>query len=459
MTDQVIEVPISSYKAKVVKVDTILPIEKADNLVCMMYNGYPFVVSKDVKVGDIVIVFPSDGQLSPEFCKENNLYSDSSLNKDTTKKGYFSTNRRIKAQTFRGQRSEGFVCSPFDFSYLGGKIEFNVGDEFSSLNNKLICEKYYTPQTKAKMAREGVSTKKKREVEYSLREHPDTPQLAYNLDKLPETGMVIITEKVHGTSARTGLVKVKRSNQNFLQKALSTLLRRKFETITSGYELVSGTKHTIINNRADITTPGNTDSYRWDWHNFFSGKLHKGETIYYEICGWDTTGGTIMGSHDIQLMKKRKELPQHFANQMVFSYGAKEWDNYDSALYVPNYQEYTKIFIYRITIETEDHLIEYTYDQLVGRCKELGVQPVKELAMWYQQNGSMFKEVLTSQVKRFIGTNNQSFVDQSHLIEGVVIRIESEGKMKVYKDKNFYFKVLEGIIKDSDTYVDKEEVN
>jgi hypothetical protein len=223
---------------------------------------------------------------------------------------------------------------------------------------------------------------------------------------------------------------------------MSSILKKRISTTTYSYELVSGTKRTIINDRKDITEPGNSDYYRWEWHNFFKDKLHKGETIYYEICGWDSTGGTIMGSHDIQLLKKRKELPQHFANQMVFSYGAKENSNV--------------IFVYRITMETEDHLIEYSFEQIKGRCKELGVNPIREIYYIY------CPVISSSEIKRWVDSciveNNQSYLD-NHLIEGVVVRIETEGQMKVYKDKNFLFKLIEGIIKTDDTYVDTEEVN
>ena len=48
-------------------------------------------------------------------------------------------------------------------------------------------------------------------------------------------------------------------------------------------------------------------------------------------------------------------------------------------------------------------------------------------------------------------------VGKSHIREGVVCRIVNRPKFTAYKHKNFYFKVLEGLIKDTAAAPDMEE--
>jgi hypothetical protein len=52
-----------------------------------------------------------------------------------------------------------------------------------------------------------------------------------------------------------------------------------------------------------------------------------------------------------------------------------------------------------------------------------------------------------------------SFLDPSHIKEGVVLRIESDQGIQFLKHKSHIFKVLEGISKDDDQAVDIEEIS
>ena len=48
-------------------------------------------------------------------------------------------------------------------------------------------------------------------------------------------------------------------------------------------------------------------------------------------------------------------------------------------------------------------------------------------------------------------------IGKNHVREGVVVRVVNRPKFTAFKDKNFYFKVLEGIIKDTSDVPDMEE--
>lgn len=44
-------------------------------------------------------------------------------------------------------------------------------------------------------------------------------------------------------------------------------------------------------------------------------------------------------------------------------------------------------------------------------------------------------------------------------MEWICVRIESEDGIKICKEKNFLFGVLEGYFKEKDSYIDTKEVN
>ena len=428
------------YTAKVIQANDITKHPNADRLQILRYSGLQFVVGLDVKVGDTVVLFGADGQLSHDFCKENNLYRDSSLNKDTSKSGFFEDNRRVRAQPFRKEKSYGFVAGLNSFSYLKN-FSPEIGMEISEWNGLEICRKYYTPATLKAMRNIQTNGKKLKMVTYSLAEHFDTKRFTYMIPEITKNNLVIITEKVHGTSARSGNVLVTRRSRNIIQWAMSFLLKKFVGTEKTSYELVSGTRRTVCNDRDDIVLEGGADHYRWEWHNKIAPQLHKGETVYYEIVGWDSLGGTIMERQDIQVMKHRKECPLYWPNSMVYSYGCQEGEN--------------DVFVYRITQTSEDGtVVELSWNQVVSRSRELGLKPVPVLNFFVAENTEELVEVVNSHM-----TNSNSTIDNRHLLEGVVVRIESPQGVTVLKEKNYLFGILEGYLKELDSYVDAEEIN
>ena len=317
----------------VIVANDISPHPNADNLNLLRYNGVQFVVSKNLTPGTTVVLFPEDGQLSHEFCRENNLYRDASLNRDALKKGFFDENRRVRAQPFRGQKSYGFVADLSMFEYLG-KLSLSVGDEFDSINGKKVCEKYYTPETLRRM--NSVQGKKQKNIEYTLKEHYETEKYSYNPPVVSEPSLLIVTEKVHGTSQRTGNVKVIRRTTGFLKFLYG--LFGKSEQVS--YELVTGTRRTIVNGRADVTTEGQQDYYRWKIHNKIAPLLHSGESIYYEIVGYDSNGGTIMEKQMLSKIQDKSKVSPTWRNPMIYSYGLPEGER--------------DIYVYRVTRTGED---------------------------------------------------------------------------------------------------------
>ena len=100
---------------------------------------------------------------------------------------------------------------------------------------------------------------------------------------------------------------------------------------------------------------------------------------------------------------------------------------------------------------------ELSWSQVKGRCKELGLEHVPELHREIIYLSNPGEIALNTSAMYVVG---ESVLDESHIREGVCVRIEKEnGKTKTYKHKSFLFELLEGIAKESDDYVDVEEIN
>lgn len=98
-----------NYTCTVVEIKNIFPIEGADKIQRCVVQGNDIVCSKDVKVGDVMLYFPALCKLNLNFCKYNNLFSDSSLNLNKTSKGYLNSKGRTKAIKLKNTISQGLL--------------------------------------------------------------------------------------------------------------------------------------------------------------------------------------------------------------------------------------------------------------------------------------------------------------------------------------------------------------
>jgi hypothetical protein len=429
------------YNAKVVKL-SVKPHPNADRLQLGYVQGIQVIVGMDVNDGDIGVFFPCDGQLSNEFLSTHNLYRHSELNKDTTKTGYFSDNGRVTAEKIRGENSEGFYCALSDFAYTGYDLnKLELGTEFDELNGHKICQKYYTPATLRAMSRNGSGNKAKRtQADYNLPRHFDTEQLQCNLDKVEAGDLVIITEKTHGTSTRIGFVQVERHIElKWWQKLYNLLPFPKYPTVTKNYEFVVGSRNRIVDSTLKPESP---DYYRLETAEPLRGLLKKGEVIYAEIVGFDSNGKPIMKP---QGTSKLPEIKKQYGEIMVYRYGCR-WNEVGI--------QQRRMLVYRITQVNEDSQeIDLSWAQVNRRASELGLKTVPELISPFIYNTGIM-DIADCFVQ------GCSTLDSTHIREGVVVRLEkANGLTKCYKHKSFEFKVLEGILKQDDNYVDTEDVS
>jgi tRNA-binding EMAP/Myf-like protein len=432
------------YCGYIVRIKELRKHSNADRLQVATVFGNDTIVGLDVKIGDMMVYFPTDGRLNMGFCEANNLLRKKDEQGNEIG-GYLDPNKRhVSSVKLRGEKSDGLllnVNSLHSFTDVGTLKE---GDTISILNGVEICNKYI-PQTNHINGSKNTGMKVSNSKKISLKnkfpyfsEHRDTEQLAYNMAKFKEGDICTISLKMHGTSLRESRAfKITQSKWNsklprFILNLLY-ILGVKFKS-TQEWDYVSGSRRVILN-----TFDGGfygTNKFREQWHNFFLGKLHKGETVYGEIVGYTESNQLIMPECN-NSKTKDKEFIKQYGETTRFTYRCNVGEN--------------KVFVYRMTMTNEDGIVvEYPTELTQMRCEQMGIEhvPVFEKFIYTTQ------EDLMQRVNKY--TDGVDPIGKSHIREGIVVRIENREKFTALKNKNFTFKVLEGIIK-SDDVLDIEE--
>jgi hypothetical protein len=455
----------------VVKVENIRPHSNADRLQIATFFGNDTIVDLNVKIGDKGVYFPSDLQLSEEYCEVNNLVRKKDANgKDIG--GYLDPcKRNIKAIKLRGEKSDGIFMPIHTLNYcfadpnkeitiVAGQADdkLNIGDIITIVNGHEICKKYIPKtQVRAGSYSEGNRTRKvKVDVAPLFAEHADTEQLAYNLSAFKSGDEIEISLKMHGTSQRTGYLPVLKGYKRTL---LDKIFHREGKPVYDwGY--VSGTRRTVLNN-FDGGYYGSNE-FREAHSKFFEGKLNKGEEVFYEVVGFTHTGAPIMASC---LNKKLNdpEFSKMYGPETVFSYGCcpegkkmmhgtDEYGDFSVPVDVPQ----SDIYVYRMTMTNEDGFtVEYTPDFMRYRCEQMGVKTVP--VFWSGripeecEDKDFIDADLISPPGEWVKELAEVYYDgpdpvgKTHVREGVVVRIINRPKFCAYKHKNWSFKCLSGM--------------
>jgi hypothetical protein len=213
-----------------------------------------------------------------------------------------------------------------------------------------------------------------------------------------------------------------------------------------------------------------SNEFRKPYHDFFDGKLLKGETVYYEIVGFTHDGGPIMGVCNNKKLND-KEFVKKYGETTTFSYGCAPHP-VPAMVKAPEMEEVTPaipqndIYVYRMTMTNEDgEVVEYTPDQMRHRCMYMGVKTVP--VHWYgfiPENPGSHDDPTISAGEWVLKKAEQFYdgeepIDPTHIREGVVVRVINRPTFTAYKHKNFQFKVLEGIIKECAEAPDMEEAD
>lgn len=445
----------------VIKVEKLRPHPNADRLQLLDVFGTTTTVGLDVAVGDMGIYFPTDLQLSIEYCVANHLCRKNPLD-GTADTGYMDGDKRnVTAIKLRGERSDGIYVPLSSLETFGDISKLKAGHTIDVFNGVEICKKYI-PRSNKRTGRptDGNKTRQKKDpIAPLFMEHADTSQLAYNLGAFKPGDEIEITLKMHGTSQRTAYVPVLKG---YKRTFWDWLFRRQGKPIYE-YGYVSGTRRTILNDYEGGFYGSN--AFRKQHADQFEGKLWKGETVYYEVVGFTDTGAPIMG--DCQNKKLNdKDFVKQYGDITRFSYGCipnptETYKMYEQGSYAIAGVKQSDIYVYRMTMTNEDgDVVEYTPDFMRYRCEQMGVKTVP-----------VFEKFTIPTIGGLIITDPGEYVQykaeqcydgpdpigKSHVREGVVARILNRPKFTAYKHKNFSFKCLEGIVKANAEAPDMEE--
>lgn len=462
------------YCAYITRIQNLRKHTNADRLLCGECFGNTVIVDIGTSPDQLGVYFPTDGMVSIEFATKNDLLRRKDANGNPAG-GYLDPEKRnIKALKLRGEKSDGLFLPLTSLASFTDITKLKEGDTISILNGITICEKY-VPKVKhrSQLDNSGRVRKKSDPISPLFAEHVDTEQLAYNLSAFHPGDLVEITLKMHGTSQRTGYLPMLQG-----YKYTHTLTKKLFESDKTpnwvrafikrkpvyAYGYVTGTRRVVLDDYDGGFYGSN--HFREQHTKQFEGKLHKGETVYYEVVGF-TDGGTPIMAPGSNKKLNDKEFTKQYGNTTVFSYGC------DSN---GNGAPQSDLYVYRMTMTNEDgDVVEYSPDFMRYRCEQMGVKyvpllwrgiiptPDSDNALllpseyeypghrWAETPGDWIKEVAEGYY------DGPDPVGKSHVREGVVCRIVNRPKFTAYKHKNFAFKCLEGLIKESATAPDMEE--
>lgn len=422
------------YCSYIVEIHGLRKHSNADRLQCVEVFGNNVIVDLSYQEGQKCIFFPTDGQLSEKYATDNNLVRIKDENGNNIG-GYLDPEKRnIRAMKLRGEKSEGLLM-PIETLAPYVKVDtLQIGDTITTLNGQVICQKYIPRKNISTGASRGSKSKcsAQKATQYPIfKEHEDTEQLMYNKAAFKESDKCTITLKLHGTSARSMCSLEKKDiKQNFLQQLLHKPVKQQ-----SSWQYVSGTRRTVLDNYDGGYYGSN--AFREPYHEFFKDKLEKGEECFYEIVGWVDKDRTIMAIGDTKKIQD-KDIRKQYGDKMIFSYGCEEGQN--------------DIYVYRMTLTNEDgYTVEYPDWLMRLRCEQMGVKcvPLCETFAY-----TTWEDLLARVEKYYDGVDP---IGKTHVREGVVVRIENRPKFTAFKHKNYTFKVIEGIIKDSADAPDMEE--
>ena len=418
------------YKAVVAKIYvTPHPDPEVHSIAVGVACNNTVIVSNKVQTGELGIYFECDGQLSLDFCKQNKLLREDG--------GYFDENRRVRAQKFRGVRSDGFWIPVDSVAFTGVSVaDLKEGDTFDSLKGVQICSKYETAATRSRKAGEANKKKAKKEVKFkaAFPKHFDTEQFRTSVKKFQVGDLITLSEKLHGTSQRFALTEVALLTPRWslarLKQVLGLMPKKKWDYLV-------GTRNVTLYNPEQTSYYG-SEKFRFTVVEKIRPLLKKGEILFFEVVGWTDGGKSIMPKVNTSGLKDKK-FKKQYGDSFYYSYGCQEGQ--------------ADIFVYRIANLTPDgELIDLPWNSVKERCNQLFIKHVPE----YEQfifDGDYDK--LVQIVEDW--TEGPSKVDSSHIREGVCVRAERYPTPLVVKNKSFPFKVLEGIAKDNSDYEDMEE--
>lgn len=424
-------------KAIVAKVTQVMAIPGADKIHVAVVLGENCIVSKDVGVGYVGLLFPADTQLSEQYCFENNLNRHGTDNKNPEKTGFFDSNRRVRVQPFLKVKSTAYFASVESIAYCGENCVAQIyalpmGTVIDKVGENNICCKYISQATRDNINKQNRPKMAKAVLMPYFEKHVDSAQFKHSAAMIPVGALLSFHAKVHGTSHRNSFTKVVLDLPKWKQMV------NKIVPVfpTEEWKHVVGTRNIVLTEKAEGFH--GSEQFRFDVMESLKPYMSKGMTIYGEIAGY-ANGKPIMPMHSGKAAKDKKFLKK-YGESVIYKYGCKE-------------HEY-RFHIYRITQLTQDGVnVDFSQKQLEQWCDERGVKSTFEVAPQEVYDGDL--EKLLAKVEELTereSVMSEDVIDSTHPSEGIIIRVDT-GKMNPYflKSKAYFFRTLEGLCEAVDT--------
>lgn len=423
-----------NYVCTVVEIKNIFPIEGADKIQRCLVNGNDVVVSKDVKIGDIMLYFVSGTRLNEQYCKFNNLLDKAELNNDTTKKGFISHKQfRVKAIKLKGIISDGMLMplSSLMFDAQTFDYDLKVGDEFTDINGVSICEKYFVS---VRNSNPGGKTPKQpknisRLIDGQFHFHTDTENLRKNIDKIKPNDIIGIHYKKHGTSIVIGNI-LTNKKLTWYEKLVKKL---GINVIETEYDIIYSSRKVVKNDKKDLGFYGE-DIWRVVAKEI-GHLIPKNWTLYGEILGYTPSGNFIQKSYD---------------------YGCQQGEH--------------KFYVYKISVVNPDGKVIYLTDKQIQEwCDKVGLL-YKDTFIYYGNIDNFFeskeftdwdvlirKEIRDSWQETLLDYLEYKYNEKDCYMctnkvpeEGIVLRVEKLESYEAYKLKSKRFILNESEAQEKD---------
>lgn len=270
----------ANYSAFVVRVPEPIAVPGLDRLKAVRVLGSTILTATPYKGGELALFFGAGSALSEPYAASNNLYRDVALNDDSeASPGYLDPNGRIKAVKFRKVQSDALLMPLESLEPLGVDAEHQAllreGDSFDTAGGVLVVKKYETVATRNARIRAVVNGILNPASKVSIPRHRDTHNYWRNSWMLDQMKPVHVTQKLHGTSIRVGVVETDRQ-LTWWERVKRALL----------FRVPLREQHTVIGSRNVIKRGDEGDIWTEVGH-WVAEVLFPGETVYGEIIGWD----------------------------------------------------------------------------------------------------------------------------------------------------------------------------
>lgn len=403
-----------NYLAKIVKLTGIQKHPNADKLQTVVIDFQTVITGLTAVDGDIYVYFPVESALNKEFLSSTNSFRDKDLNVDNEKGGFFEKNRRVKATKLKGIVSNGYIVPIEDVTRWSGCSNKNikVGQEFDTINGKLICEKYTIPVNNPTLKRnQGKKPKENKIIAGQFHFHVDTLNFRRNAFNINPEDLISLSYKMHGTNFVYGnvLTKKKLSWKNRIAKWLGA------NVITQEYSPLYSSRRVIKNPELGKNHSHYYSEDIWGLavEKFeLNNKIPKGFSIYGELVGYIPNGSFIQADYD---------------------YGCEK--------------EEFQLYVFRVTFTNPDGIVtELNQPQIVEFCQKAGLKHTP--CFYFGKAKDLYPNIVEDKNwnEQFIKKLEQDYIEKDCFMcrkkvpeEGIVIRKEILNSCEVYKLKSVRF--------------------